>query len=144
MLKIDYCKKVTCPITEKFLNQIVEIFCKETKIKKGGFEVVVIGDKEMKRLNYTYRRKNKTTDVLSFSFLEDKKIKVDFLGQIFIAYPQIKRQAKQYKISEKEEFVRMLVHGLLHLVGYDHDTKMKEYKMFKLQESMVCKILNIK
>jgi probable rRNA maturation factor len=59
------------------------------------------------------------------------------LGQIFIAYPQIKRQAKQYKISEKEEFVRMLVHGLLHLVGYDHNTIKDEKKMLNLQEKIV-------
>lgn len=142
MLKFDYIKKINCPISPKLIEKTIKFFSKEAKSLKGGLEIAVIGDREMKKINYHYRGKNKTTDVLSFAFQEEKNIKTDFLGQIFISYAQIKRQAKEYKISEKEEFVRMLVHGLLHLIGHDHETKTKEQKMFKYQELVVSKILN--
>lgn len=142
MIGFDFLKKTKCPITLNLIEKTIKFFSKETKFSKGEVEIIVINDKEMQKINFCYRGKNKTTDVLSFAFQEDKKIKTDFLGQIFISYPQIKRQAKRYKVSEKEEFVRMLVHGLLHLVGYDHDTNVKEQKMFKFQESMISKILN--
>ncbi len=144
MIGFDYLKKTNCPITSGLIENTIKFFSKETKFFKGEVEIVVINDKEMQKINFCYRGKNKTTDVLSFAFQEDKNIKTDFLGQIFISYPQIKSQAKKYKVSEKEEFIRMLVHGLLHLVGYDHDTIIKEQKMFKFQESMISKILNIK
>jgi len=142
MLKIDYIKEADCPFSKKIIDKAALIFGKKMFKKTKETEVVIVSDAKMKKINFVYRGKKRTTDVLSFSFLEDKKIKTDFLGQIFISYPQIKRQAKKYKIPEKEEFVRMLVHGLLHLVGYDHVTKAEEQKMFKFQELLVSKILN--
>ncbi|HRY36944.1 MAG TPA: rRNA maturation RNase YbeY [Candidatus Magasanikbacteria bacterium] len=141
MLTIDYFKKINCPIKKELLEKTVKFFSSETKCKFIAAEVAIIGDNEMKRLNYQYRGRNKTTDVLSFAFREDKKIKTDFLGQIFISYQQIKKQAKEYGVPIKEEFVRMLAHGLLHLTGYDHNTKTKEKKMFEIQEKIVKKTL---
>lgn len=140
MLKIDYYKNTPCPISKKFLEKVVKIFCKEVTVKRSSLEVIVIGDKEMKNLNRSYRGKNITTDVLSFSFSEEKKVKTDFLGQIFISYPKIKKQAKEYKVKEKEEFTRMFIHGILHLLNYDHNTKSNEKKMFCLQEKIVEKV----
>ena len=141
MFKVNYFKNITCPINLLFINKTINIFKKEIKKVDGEVDVVVINDAEMKRLNMVYRGKNKTTDVLSFAFSEDKKIKSDYLGQIFISYPQIKKQAKEYKVKEKEEFIRMLTHGLLHLIGYDHDTIKEEKKMFFLQEKIIKKVL---
>lgn len=141
MFKIEYFKKVNCSVKKELLEKAVKFFSLETGYKSGAAEVAVISDEEMKKLNFQYRRKNKTTDVLSFAFKEDKKIKTDFLGQIFISYRQIEKQAKECGVSIKEEFVRMLVHGLLHLIGYDHDTVLKEKKMFVLQEKIVKKTI---
>lgn len=140
MIDFDYLKKTKCPITLGLVENTIKLFSKETKFFKGEVEIVVINDKEMQKINFCYRGKNKTTDVLSFAFQEDKNIKTDFLGQIFISYPQIKSQAKKYKVPEKEEFIRMLVHGLLHLKGFDHNTTKKERKMFDLQEKIVKKV----
>ena len=109
---------------------------KEKKIK-GIVEVNIIGDSEMTKLNFQHRGKKYPTDVLSFSWQEDSLIKTDYLGQIYICQNQIKRQAKDWEASEKEEFARMLVHGLLHLVGYDHQQKKDAQKMFGLQEKVL-------
>jgi len=141
MLKLDFYKKYNCPIKENLILKTAKIFSAIYGKKKGEAEVIVVSDSEIRKINRLYRGKNKITDVLSFAFREDKNIKTDFWGQIFICYPQIKRQAKLYNVGEKEEFVRMLAHGLLHLVGYDHDIPKKEKKMFSLQEKIVKRIV---
>jgi len=137
MLKAIFLKKISCPIGTLLLDAATRNFVRFVKKAKGKVDIVVVGDQEMKKMNYEYRGKNKTTDVLSFAFQEYKKIKSEYLGQIFISYPQIKRQAKEYKVKEKKEFVLMLIHGLLHLTGFDHDSAKKEKKMFSLQEKII-------
>ena len=108
----------------------------EKKIR-GVVEVTIVGAKKIKSLNAKFRGKNMVTDVLAFSWLEDGEGGERFLGQIYICYPQIVRQAREYKISVKEEFARMLAHGLLHLVGYDHVRVNDAKKMFALQEKII-------
>ena len=97
----------------------------------------VVNDKTIKELNKKYRGKDAATDVLAFTWKEDKIVKTNFLGQIFISYPKIIKQAKEYKATEEEEFTRMLAHGALHLAGYDHQTKRDANKMFKIQEEII-------
>lgn len=140
MIKVDLNSSVKNIWTQKKLQKIGEkIALKEKKIK-GDVEINIIGDKEMINLNYHYRGKKKPTDVLSFAWQEDKKIETNFLGQIYICLPQIKRQAKEYKITEDEELTRMLIHGLLHLVGHDHMNEKQAKKMFKLQEDTIVEL----
>lgn len=83
--------------------------------------VSTIGIQAMKRLNWTYRKKKKETDVLSFPaprpFIES-----GFLGELIICVPILKRQAKEFQHSEKQELKTLLVHGFLHLLGFDHET----------------------
>jgi probable rRNA maturation factor len=69
-------------------------------------------------------------------FLTDKKDEEDW-GDIFICIPQIRRQAKEYGVLYKEELYRMTVHGVLHLLGYDHGQKKDEKEMFSLQDKFV-------
>ena len=96
-----------------------------------------IGDIKMTRLNKQYRGKAYPTDVLSFPLGENNDI-----GDLFLCIPQIIRQAKQFGVSAKEECVRMLSHGTLHLIGYDHMTSEESKKMFDLQENIVKKCLS--
>ncbi len=97
----------------------------------------------MKDLNRVHRGKNKTTDVLSFSANEGNwpgKQEED-LGDIFISAAKIRKQAKVWGVSAAEEFTRMLVHGILHILGYDH-MKDKEAKiMFGKQEKYLRAVL---
>lgn len=126
-------------MTKAQVALISEAAAKHEKKIKGLVEITVIGDAAMKKLNHQYRGKNKVTDVLSFGWQEGGKMPSTILGEIYICYPQIKRQAKTFACSHKEEFTRMLVHGLLHSVGYDHITKRQAEKMFPLQEKIVAK-----
>jgi len=128
-------------IKVKEMIAVVELVLK--KIKKADFDVSInfVSGAKIKLLNNKFRQKNKITDVLSFATLEGQKIGVSKeLGDIFICLPQIKRQAKENKIDFEEELVRMIVHGILHLAGYDHVKKNDEKKMFGLQEKLVVEI----
>lgn len=113
------------------------------KVNSGEVAIHLVGEKQIKELNNKYRHKNKVTDVLSFPMRKGQKI--DFAwekswGDIFICVPQIKRQAKNYGVSFLEEFNRMLIHGWLHLFGFDHQEKKQAERMFTLQEKIVKKI----
>ena len=123
------------------VKKVVSFAARHEKKIRGTVEVTIVGEKKIKSLNAKYRGKNKVTDVLSFSWLEGGEMPGNFLGQIFICYPQSVRQAKEYKILVEEEFARMLVHGLLHLVGYDHIKDKDAKKMFALQEKIIKKHL---
>lgn len=136
MLSLDFNKRVRCPWTQGEVEKVFNLIQKKLKVK-GELEVNIVGDKEIKDLNFRYRGKNKVTDVLSFAWQEEKLIKTESLGQIYICYPQIVRQAKQFKINTAEEFTRMLTHGFLHIMGYDHVEKKDAVKMFKFQEEIV-------
>ena len=87
----------------------------------GGRDVSVFfcGDRRMSGLNRRWRRKNRSTDVLSFPVAE---IGAQFLGDIVISVPYATRQARRRGDSSAREMDRLLVHGYLHLLGYDHET----------------------
>jgi len=123
------------PVSQKYINNIVDSVLKKCQVGEVDFSVHLIGDKKMKRLNRQHRGQDKTTDVLSFAMEEGKD-----LGDIFISIPQIERQARQFGVSTKEEFTRILIHGILHLLGYDHKKSADAKKMFAMQELLLKKI----
>ena len=88
----------------------------------NSLSVVLTDDIEIHELNRCYRGKDKPTDVLSFSQLEGNEgVCSDSLGDIVISIDTAKRQAIKFKCSFEEELLRLLVHGVLHLFGYDHE-----------------------
>ena len=101
------------------------------------FSIVFIDDEKMHELNKTYRGIDRTTDVLSFAFEDNNKLcyNIRQLGEIFVSIPRMQQQAKEYGHSEVRELSFLVVHGLLHLLGYDHTKGEKEEKeMFSKQE----------
>lgn len=141
MIKVEINNRKKYPIAEKLILNIVRTAQKLNKKITGSIEINLVDNREIKKINKLWRRKDSVTDVLSFAWKEEKKLKSDCLGEIFISYPRIVQQAKEYKIPAIEEFSRMLIHGLLHLTGYNHDTKSGEKKMFSLQEKILLKQL---
>lgn len=137
-------------IDEKFLRLIGKktLFCLKVD-SSVEISIVICGEKRIRTLSRVWRGKNKATDVLSFSAEENKNSKEFIaapdkairLGEIFICYPVAEKQAREYGYSVKEEISRLLVHGILHLAGYDHEkSKKEEEKMFALQEKIIAKI----
>ena len=121
-------------LPKKTIGAIIGYILKTSNRAGADVSVHLIGDRRMRTLNNQYRGKDTTTDVLSFPI--DDPSGSD-LGDIFISPAQIRRQAREYKVSQKEECTRMLVHGVLHLMGYDHITKKQAAIMFPLQEELL-------
>ena len=116
----------TVSIDKKFLKRVAEKILKKEK-KVLEISITLVGPAEIKKLNKKYRKKDKITDVLSFSY--------DHSGDIIICPQQIKENASQFGVSFKKELTRVLVHGILHLLGYEHEMAGRKAKeMEKRQE----------
>lgn len=105
--------------------------------------VTFVSKEQIHSINKTYRNIDRPTDVISFAFLDDKSeviigdnIPID-LGEIYICYEVADENRKAYDNSLKRELSFLFVHGLLHLLGYDHMTKEDEEIMFPLQENIL-------
>lgn len=122
-----------------YLDNLFEIAISKLNVK-GIFSVVFIDDDLMHEMNLKYRGIDRTTDVLSFALndsINDFKEEINVLGDIFVSIPKMKEQAKEYGHSEKRELSFLCIHGLLHLLGYDHMEKEDEKIMFGLQEEIL-------
>lgn len=133
---------------KKTLNAIPKrLFRIKTRHAKTlSLSVVVLGPVAMKRLNFTYRKKNKPTDVLSFSRMEGQQIPTihQEIGEVILCLSVAKKAAKDSQISLSEEVQRLTIHGVLHLFGYDHETNQRDAKrMFALQESILAKLCRV-
>lgn len=137
---VSVARRVAAPVSDAWITKIVAAALKGAKAK-GVDEVgvVFVADKEMISLNTAYRGKRKTTDVLSFG--NDGAWPGEggkgLLGDIVISMPQIRRQAAKAGRPVRDELAMMLVHGVLHLLGYDHETLKDEKKMFPLQKRIL-------
>ena len=108
--------------------------------RPGLLSVHLIADTKMKRLQREHRGKTGTTDVLSFAAQEgDWQGDTHDLGDIFLSVPQIERQAKTWSVSFREECIRLLIHGILHILGYDHIAPGEAKIMFSKQENYLKK-----
>lgn len=95
-------------------------------------------DQAIQVLNKNYRNKDKPTDVLSFPLLEGEGSEFSIsLGDLVISLETCKRQAIELELSDKERFLQLLVHGLLHLLGYDHEN-VPESERIRMEEREDC------
>ena len=120
-----------------YLYNVLDSTLKHEKVENGIFTIIFVTDEEIHKINKQYRNVDRITDVISFAFEDSDNIRYNnlrMLGDIYICIPQMKRQAIDYGHSEKRELSFLAVHGLLHLLGYDHMTKEDEEVMFGLQE----------
>lgn len=90
--------------------------------------------KEMQEVNHQYRKKDRPTDVLSFTSTTQAKGETQEMGDILICPEYAKHEAKRRGIPVSEELVRLIIHGCLHLSGLDHVTHAEEAHMFGKQE----------
>lgn len=153
MTTINFSDELT-PCEKKLSKKVVKVVLKSLKQTTSAEVCIsVVGDSEIKELNNKNRNTNKVTDVLSFPAIEisaGQKIPQNsvfgktYLGDIIICRPQIQRQAKEYNVTYKQEFSRMVLHSMLHLLGYDH-IKEEDNKIMKAVElPLLQKITKIK
>ena len=121
----------------EYLYDVLDHTLKNQNVDNAIFSVIFVEDEEIHTMNRDYRGVDRVTDVISFAFEDNNDLvynEIRMLGDIYICIPQMKRQAESYAHSEKRELSFLAVHGLLHLLGYDHMTEEDEKEMFSLQE----------
>ena len=124
----------------KKLNNFVDFSLKYLKLNNVIFNIIIVDKEKIQEINKTYRNIDRVTDVISFALEDDDSfVKTDFrvLGDIYICLDKAIEQAKEYGHSLKREISFLTIHGLLHLLGYDHMTEKDEKEMFGLQEMIL-------
>jgi len=117
---------------EEFLRKALE----ELGLEGVEVSLYITDDEEIRELNRTYRNKDRPTDVLSFPFGEEVG-GVKLLGEIVISQDTALRQAQKLGHSLREEVRRLVVHGLVHLLGYDHEKGLEEERKFRKVEEFL-------
>ena len=120
-----------------YLRKVLNGALKHEKVTNAMFSVIFVDEETIKNINRDYRGLDRVTDVISFAFEDNGKMvynNVRLLGEIYICIPRMIEQSKEYGHSEKRELSFLAVHGLLHLLGYDHMKKEDEEVMFAKQE----------
>ena len=129
-----------------FFKNICEAFPKKYKFlnKRVTFTLLLSNNRNIKKLNKVFRKRNKSTDILSFPL--DKKIKIKkntYLGDIIISYNYLDKPRSQDLKSFKEKVAKILIHGFLHLLGFDHK-KNKDYSKMLKEENQLFKSVQSK
>ena len=123
------------------LKDMLSDFCKREDLGNVIFNIIIIDNPTIHKINKEYRDKDAPTDVISFALEDDKTViepdGVRILGDIYISIDKVNEQALEYGHSFKRELSFLAVHGLLHLLGYDHMEKSDEEVMFKKQEEVL-------
>ena len=129
---------------EKELNELKKILvdlCERENLLNVMFNIIIVDENTIHKINKTYRGIDRSTDVISFALEDDKTIKpldkIRVLGDIYICIEKVKSQAIEYNHSFERELTFLAVHGLLHLLGYDHIEEEDEKIMFAKQEEIL-------
>ncbi|MBT7077299.1 MAG: rRNA maturation RNase YbeY [Pelagibacterales bacterium] len=122
--------------------EAINITLKKCKMLNSELTIRLTSDKEMASLNKKWRNKNKTTNVLAFpnnySLSLDKKL--IHIGDILISYGEVKRESINRKISFIDHLVHLIVHGVLHLCGYNHISNSDEKTMISYEKIILAKV----
>tara|TARA_B100000900_G_scaffold297316_1_gene255848 strand:- start:2063 stop:2524 length:462 start_codon:yes stop_codon:yes gene_type:complete len=124
---------------ESFFKKICNSFPKKYKFtnKRISLTLLLSNNKNIKRLNKAFRKKNKSTDILSFPFNEKIKIMKDtYIGDIIISYNFMDKPKSKELGFFKEKVIKTFIHGFLHLVGFDH-IKNNDYKKMLKEEKYI-------
>lgn len=122
----------TNQVDEEFLKKVAEIVLEEEKKKELEISIALVGQGRIRELNKKYRKKNRVTDVLSFLY--------DDSGEIAICLREVKKNAKRFGATYEKELTRVLIHGILHLLGYDHEKSEKEAKKMEEKQQHYLKL----
>ena len=139
-MKILYTDEMNCCLSYEFFTLVAESVFNELDMSSNEYEIslLITDDETIRKYNKEYRNKDRATDVLSFP-MEDDII----LGDVAISFETAKRQSEEAEINIDREVAFLFIHGLLHLLGYDHETSQEdEEEMFALQEKTLKKLVD--
>ena len=146
-MEIDIFNETNEILTEelKTVHEVLVHGLKKLKIDEAIFNVIIVDNDYIHKLNKDYRNIDRETDVITFALEDDKTFNPDIriLGDVYISIDKAKSQSVEYGHSLLRELCFLAVHGMLHLLGYDHMKKEDEEVMFKLQDEIL-EEMNIK
>lgn len=121
------------------LRKLLNFALEREKLENVEFNIIFVDSDTIHEINKTYRKVDRVTDVISFALEDNKTIELDhrLLGDIYICIERAYEQAEEYGHSFKRELSFLTIHGLLHLLGYDHMEKSDEEVMFKKQDDIL-------
>ena len=141
MNEVELIKNVDEDIKELIeVEKFIDFALKYLKLDNVMFNVIIVDNEEIHKINKEYRNIDRPTDVISFALEDDDTfIKIDkrILGDIYISINKAKEQAEEYGHTLLRELCFLTIHGILHLLGYDHMEKDEEEIMFELQERIL-------
>ena len=128
------------PADKTLLKRIARTVLEKENKNDFSLSIALINPNKIKRLNKQYLKRDKVTDVLSFSSANNNLSKNFFpdkntLGEIVICPQQVKKNAKEFNCSFNREIGRVLIHGILHLLGYDHEKSAEKGKIMETKEN---------
>jgi len=125
MFNYNILEKPDIELNTEIIDKIFEkVSNKVEKIQNWTLNIVFVDSESIKNLNNNYRKIDKVTDVLSFHYFEDfsKLEKEDIAWEIILNFDKIMEQAKEYNWKIEQEFYKLLIHSILHILWYDHET----------------------
>lgn len=137
-MKIQFINETSTPIPKQYISKAFQFFTQQLKKRKllsGKNKTLIfvfVSQAEMKKTYFRFKKKKYVTDVLSFEPIEESN-----LGELVFCPTKIKLQAQEHKLSFRDELVYLLFHGVLHLLGFEHEKNPRKAKeMFSLQDKM--------
>jgi len=127
---------ITKRIQKKNIHSLVKSLASELNFKLLNLEINFISDKSILEINRTYLKHNYTTDIITFNY-SNVSNKID--GEIFISIDDAILNSKKFKVSLSEELARLVIHGLLHLLGYDDQGSSNKKIMKRLENKLLYK-----
>jgi len=127
-------------IQKKNIHKIIHKLSKYFGLRIISFEINIVSDEIVLELNKKYLKHNYNTDIITFDY---SQIRTNLEGEIFISFEQAEKNSRRFKNSFESELKRLVIHGVLHLVGYNDSTKNEKSKMSKLENEFLKSFKNL-
>ncbi len=141
MNKIEVFNETEEDINVDDLIAVLDLGCNEENLVNVSFNVIIVDNEYIHKINKEYRNIDRETDVITFALEDEKSVVLPdderVLGDIYISIDKVKSQAKEYGHSERRELLFLAIHGFYHLLGYDHMNEEEEKIMFSKQEKVL-------
>jgi probable rRNA maturation factor len=134
-------------IPEKFFTAVTEAVLKHTDTGNVSVSIILTDNEFIRTLNSDYRGKDTATDVISFAYRDEPfpviENVAEELGDVYISLEKASEQAAEYEVTFTDELKRLIIHGVLHLLGYDHEKSDEENERMTSLESEIFSIIDI-
>ncbi len=123
-------------VHKKTVHKLVGLICIDLKLNVKSLEFNFISSESLLQLNKKFMRHNYRTDILTFDYSSEKN---NLDGEILISFEDASDNSKKYGVSVDNELLRLIIHGILHLIGYEDSTAVKRKKMKMIEDELVNK-----